>query len=254
MKVVITGAGGFVGRALVTRLLEDAGSLSEAPLTRLSLVDIKLDGLPPDPRVRLITGELSDASIIDGALVGGVDIVFHLAAVPPRKRIWRLAARSTSTRLSPWSMRLPERALRPGSSSPPMPGHVDDATLPHPTMSYGAQKLMLEAFLSDASPRGLIDARCVRLPGIVARPRQPSGHLSAFLGDVFHVLRAGERFTCLRGLKAHQAQQVSRCHGRAPAIGQLTACHVEKYCNGQGQKAEEGKNPVPGGLVDVVHE
>jgi nucleoside-diphosphate-sugar epimerase len=36
----------------------------------------------------------------------------------------------------------------------------------------------------------------LRLPGIVARPPEPSGLLSAFMSDIFWRLAAGEPFTC----------------------------------------------------------
>ena len=40
------------------------------------------------------------------------------------------------------------------------------------------------------------------MPGVVARPRAPSGMKSAFLSNLFHALRAGERFTCPVGPEA----------------------------------------------------
>jgi nucleoside-diphosphate-sugar epimerase len=78
----------------------------------------------------------------------------------------------------------------------PMPALVNDATSPRPTLSYGAQKLIGEILLADYSRRGWIDGLALRLPGIVARPPEPSGHLSAFMSDIFWKLAAGEPFTC----------------------------------------------------------
>jgi D-erythronate 2-dehydrogenase len=66
----------------------------------------------------------------------------------------------------------------------------------HPPLTYGAHKLACEILLADFSRRGLLDGRSLRLPGIVARPREPSGLASAFMSDLLHALRAGERFTC----------------------------------------------------------
>jgi nucleoside-diphosphate-sugar epimerase len=63
-------------------------------------------------------------------------------------------------------------------------------------MSYGTQKLIIEALLADFSRRRLIDGLSLRLPGIVARPRQAGGHLSAYMSNIFHALAAGEAFTC----------------------------------------------------------
>ncbi len=73
----------------------------------------------------------------------------------------------------------------------PLPESVDDETLPLPTMSYGAQKLMVETLVNDFARRGLVDGRSPRLPGIVARPRVKGGHLSAYMSDIIHALAAG---------------------------------------------------------------
>jgi D-erythronate 2-dehydrogenase len=78
----------------------------------------------------------------------------------------------------------------------PLPDFINDATPLRPHLSYGAQKLATEVLLQDYSRRGWIDGRIVRLPGIVARPPQPNGLLSAFMSDIFWKLEAGEPFTC----------------------------------------------------------
>ncbi len=63
-------------------------------------------------------------------------------------------------------------------------------------LSYGTQKLIGELVLENFSRRGFLDGRAVRLPGIVARPLEPSGLISAFMSDVMRRLSAGEPFTC----------------------------------------------------------
>jgi nucleoside-diphosphate-sugar epimerase len=63
-------------------------------------------------------------------------------------------------------------------------------------MSYGAHKLIGELLITDYSRRGFIDGRCLRLPGIVARPPQAAGMLSAFMSDLIRVLSAGGSFAC----------------------------------------------------------
>jgi nucleoside-diphosphate-sugar epimerase len=73
---------------------------------------------------------------------------------------------------------------------------VDDNTALRPGLSYGAQKLIGEILLEDLSRRGRLDGVAVRLPGIVARPPQASGLLSAFMSDLFWKLRDGEPFVC----------------------------------------------------------
>jgi nucleoside-diphosphate-sugar epimerase len=79
---------------------------------------------------------------------------------------------------------------------------VGDDTLPVPTTSAVSQKLMNEIMIGDLTRRGRIDGRAVRLPGVVARPRQPSGLGSAFLSELFHAVAAGEAITLPVGADA----------------------------------------------------
>jgi nucleoside-diphosphate-sugar epimerase len=78
----------------------------------------------------------------------------------------------------------------------PLPATVDDASPLHPKMSYGAHKLIGEILLEDFHRRGWVAARAVRLPGIVARPPQRTGQLSAFLSDIFRELAEGRSYEC----------------------------------------------------------
>ncbi len=43
---------------------------------------------------------------------------------------------------------------------------------------------------------GEVDGRAVRLPGIVARPREPNGLRSAFMSDVLHAFAEGQPYCC----------------------------------------------------------
>ena len=73
----------------------------------------------------------------------------------------------------------------------PMPARIDDDTQPWPTLSYGAHKLAGELLINDMSRRGLVDGRSVRLSGVVVRPPQPNGALSAFNSDLIREPLAG---------------------------------------------------------------
>lgn len=73
---------------------------------------------------------------------------------------------------------------------------MSEDCVPRPTISYGAHKLMTEILLADLSRRGEIDARSLRLPGVVARPASASGHGSTFMSFLFHKAVARERYVC----------------------------------------------------------
>ena len=65
----------------------------------------------------------------------------------------------------------------------PFPASVDDSTPLRPKSFYGAHKALMEQWLATLSRRGELDAISLRLSGVVARPRGPSGMKSAFLSD-----------------------------------------------------------------------
>ncbi|MCP6329925.1 NAD-dependent epimerase/dehydratase family protein, partial [Klebsiella pneumoniae] len=81
MRVMITGAGGFLGRQLALRLLE-MGSLRGRAIDALVLLDQRLDGFPADPRLRLLAGSITEPALLRRALADGMDVVFHLVSVP----------------------------------------------------------------------------------------------------------------------------------------------------------------------------
>ena len=203
-RILVTGAGGFVGKRLVRALLE-RGSLAGRPIDGITCLDLVLPA-PVDPRVRVLTGDLLDADVLRAAIAGGVDTVYHLATIPggAAEKNYELSRRVNVD----GALALLE-AIRNSDAPPrviftstiavygtPLPLSVDDSTMCKPTMTYGGQKLMIEAVISDFTRRGWIDGRAIRLSGIVARPRQPnSGMISAYLSDVFTLLADGLPFT-----------------------------------------------------------
>jgi nucleoside-diphosphate-sugar epimerase len=78
----------------------------------------------------------------------------------------------------------------------PLPARVDDATQPNPKLSYGAHKLIGEILAEDFNRRGWVKARSVRLPGVVARPPQRTGQLSAFMSDIIREPAEGRSYAC----------------------------------------------------------
>jgi nucleoside-diphosphate-sugar epimerase len=85
MRVVITGAAGFLGSRLARAILE-RGSLTDSrgdlrPVRELVLVDVVAPVPSTDARVRTITGSLSAIDVVDSAVTRDTDSVFHLAAI-----------------------------------------------------------------------------------------------------------------------------------------------------------------------------
>ncbi|HTP38160.1 MAG TPA: NAD-dependent epimerase/dehydratase family protein [Steroidobacteraceae bacterium] len=206
MKIVVCGANGYIGEALVARLLSDHGlGAGFAPLERLTLVDVALPEGLADPRIVAVRGSIAEASVRAQALEGNPDVFFQMAALPGGVAERDYAAGravnvdATFALLHELAKIAPAPRLVFTSSiavfGVPLPALVDDDTLPVPGLSYGAQKLMAEILLNDLTRRGWVDARIVRLSGILARPNQPSGLISAYLSQFIHALRAGQNFT-----------------------------------------------------------
>lgn len=206
MRVLITGADGFVGRHLVRRLL-DQGLLGGRTVSRLVLMDIAFNEHIVDPRVQLICGSIAEAGLLDEAFAEGpLDFVFHLASIPGGLAEARfglgLEVNLNATVALLELLRQQMQAARLVFASTiavygaPMPAEVGDDTPLRPGLSYAAHKRVGEVLIEDYSRRGWIEGVSLRLPGIVARPPEPSGLLSAFMSDVFWQLKAGAPFTC----------------------------------------------------------
>ena len=220
MRVMITGAAGFLGRLLVQRLL-DKGQLRGQPLEALVLLDHRLEGLPSDPRLRLLAGSITEPTLLRRSLADGVDVVFHLVSIPGGAAEEHYALGQQVNLLA--TLELLEQ-LR-NAARPPvliyassvavygaqLPARMDEQWMPRPALSYGAHKVMVETQLNDLARRGEVDGRALRLPGIVARPREPNGLRSAFMSDLMHALAAGENYCCPVSPQATAWWMSARC-------------------------------------------
>ncbi|WP_028354489.1 SDR family oxidoreductase [Bordetella petrii] len=212
MNILVTGANGYIGRALAQRLC----ALPElpgygAPAT-ITLCDLALDDPPADPRVRAVAGSFADPAVLAAIADPAPDLVFHLACVASGRAEEQFEL-GLQVNLA-GSLQLLEHLRRQGKSpglvftssiavfGAPLPDRVDDHTPTAPALSYGAHKLAMEILLADYTRRGFLRARAVRLPGIVPRPPAPNGAWSAFSSTLIRALAAGEPCTLPVGPRA----------------------------------------------------
>lgn len=196
MRIVVTGAGGFIGREIAALLLERGHGVVG--------IDTAAGAIPAGCEAH--AGDLGDPAVRAAALAGGLDALIHLATVPGGAAEADPVASRRINVDAMYDLLLEAAAVHPGlrvvyASSiavfgDPLPDHVDDATPLSPKMIYGGHKAIMEQAVALLSNRGMIDGVSLRLPGILARPRGPSGMKSAFMSDLFHALKAGQTFTC----------------------------------------------------------
>jgi nucleoside-diphosphate-sugar epimerase len=191
VKVVVTGAAGFLGRILVGRILRKWSDAAD----RFTFIDREPIPDPADRRVSPLVGVLPDLEGLDAALETA-DVVFHLAALPGGAaemdyRASRVANLEVPIALLETlaSRTKPARVIYASSVAvfgDPLPEMIDDTTASFPTMTYGAHKLMVETSLVNLTRLGRIGGIALRLCGLLARPPGAVGLRSAFLSELFH--------------------------------------------------------------------
>jgi len=196
MRIVITGAGGFVGREISRQLVARGDEV----------VGLDVEGARMVGCARRVVGELSGQSARRELFRDDFDALIHLATVPGGAAEADPAASRRVNIDAMYDLLLEAAQRRPGvrvvyASSiavlgDVLPAVVDDLTPLSPKMIYAGHKAMMEHAVAMFTNRGMIDGVTVRLPGVLARPKGPSGMKSAFMSDLFHSLKKGEPFEC----------------------------------------------------------
>ena len=207
MKILITGAGGMIGRKLVERLVADK-NLGGKPITGLTLVDVVESPVPtgaPKDTKPIVT-DFSEKGVAETLIAERPDVIFHLAAIVSGDAeanfemgykinfngSWALLeAVRIEGQKSPYKPRF-VFASTLAVFGPPFPDSIPDDFAPTPSTSYGTQKAMTELMLADYSRKGFVDGVGVRLPTICIRPGKPNKAASSFFSGILREPLAGQ--------------------------------------------------------------
>jgi nucleoside-diphosphate-sugar epimerase len=210
MKVVITGAAGFLGQRLAKRLLERGRLIGshgrEEAIDTLVLADVVAAPPIDDPRVLTVEGDVADPLSFDRVIDDETTSIFHLAAVVSgqAEADFDLGMRVNFDATRSLFETCRARGQRPrvifASSCAVYGGELPEA-VPElhaltPQSSYGTQKAMSELLLNDYTRRGFIDGRALRLPTISVRPGKPNAALSSFASGIIREPLNGEIAVC----------------------------------------------------------
>lgn len=210
MRVLITGGAGFLGQRLARRLLACDGLIGadgrKQPITGITLLDITAATGLEDPRLRMVTGDIADPSVLASVIDGDTASIFHLAAIVSGQAE---ADFDLGMRINLDASRLLLERCRAVGHRPKiiftssvavyggdLPALVLDDTALNPQSSYGVQKAIGELLLADFSRKGFVDGRVLRLPTISVRPGRPNKATSSFASGIIREPLNGEEAIC----------------------------------------------------------
>ncbi len=195
MRILVTGANGFIGRKLL-------GLLKEHDVIAL---DHQCDEGSSGDHVTWVTGDFCDSAALTQCLAGRVEAIAHLATVTGGgaeqnpELAWKVNVEGTRL-LIDRIIRLNNQPRLVFASSIAvyggnLPSTIDEHTPTQPDLLYGAHKLMMEAWIATLARRGSLRATNLRIPGVVGRPPNAASMKSAFLSEIFYAAKNGEPYT-----------------------------------------------------------
>ena len=203
MKILVTGAAGFLGTRLVNALLADPSGFPG--MTAIVAADTMRCPVP-DARVQPRVGTIADPAFVRSLVDADVGVVYHLAAVlsggAEAEFDAGMEVNVDGTRALLEACRTRARSPRLVFSSTiavfggELPPVVPENLALTPQTSYGAEKAIAETLVAEYSRRGFVDGVACRLATITVRPGKPNSALSSFVSGIIREPVAGIDTTC----------------------------------------------------------
>jgi len=187
MRILVTGAAGYIGSALVRAL---AGR--DVIATDQSGTGLIGNLAYPQFARSLITPEVGAVFHLASLVSGGAEQNFELGtkvnldATRDLLEACRLAGHRPkfvfASSIAVYGVRIPDP--------------VTDETPPSPRLSYGAQKLVCEILIADYTRRGYLDGCSLRLPTVMVRPGSANTAVSGWASAIIREPLAGRDYVC----------------------------------------------------------
>jgi D-erythronate 2-dehydrogenase len=191
MRILVTGAAGYIGSALARALGETKAIATDQAAMPFANAVVGNIAYPQFAR-SLITPEIEVVFHLAALVSGGAEANFELGTKVNLDATRDLLEACRLAGHCPKFVFASSIAVYGGD----LPDVVTDETPPLPRMSYGAQKLVCEVLIDDYSRRGYVNGRALRLPAVLVRPQSANTAVSGWSSAIIREPLAGRDYVC----------------------------------------------------------